>query len=65
MSVISSVMDRSRTVLLVFVVILMMGVVAYSGIPVESQPDVSVPIIVVTVPLEGIAPEDGPFHRGV
>ncbi|MFP6808440.1 MAG: efflux RND transporter permease subunit [Pseudomonadales bacterium] len=58
MSVISSVMDRSRTVLLVFVVILMMGVVAYSGIPVESQPDVSVPIIVVTVPLEGIAPED-------
>tara|TARA_R110002073_G_scaffold5313_2_gene32912 strand:+ start:6447 stop:9554 length:3108 start_codon:yes stop_codon:yes gene_type:complete len=39
-------------------VILLAGFVSYSNIPLESNPDVSVPVIVVTVPHEGISPED-------
>jgi len=58
MSVVSLAIDRARTVLSLFVVIMFMGVVAYSSIPVESNPDVSVPIIVITIPHEGISPED-------
>ncbi len=58
MSVIGLAMDRSRTVLSLLVAIMFMGVVAYSSIPIESQPDVSVPVIVIIVPHEGISPED-------
>jgi len=58
MSLIGSAMDRSRTVLSLFVVIMFMGIVAYSSIPIESQPDVSVPVIVISISLEGISPED-------
>lgn len=49
---------RSRTVLSIMVVILLAGLVSYLTIPVESNPDVSVPVIIVTVPHEGISPED-------
>ncbi len=58
MSIVSLAIDRARTVLSLLVVIMFMGVVAYSSIPVESNPDVSVPVIVITVPHEGISPED-------
>lgn len=50
--------DRSRTVLSLFVLIMFAGIVSYITIPIESQPDVSVPIIVITIPHEGISPED-------
>jgi multidrug efflux pump len=39
-------------------VILLMGFTSYSTIPLESYPDVTVPVIVVTIPLDGISPED-------
>lgn len=55
---VSAAIERSRTVLLLLVVIMFMGIVAYSSIPVESRPDVSVPIIVITLLHEGISPED-------
>ena len=42
--------DRSRTVLSLFVLIMFAGIVSYITIPIESQPDVSVPIIVITIP---------------
>ena len=57
-SYIASCIDRSRTILSLMAVIVCAGAVAYLSIPVESNPDVSVPIIVVTVPHEGISPED-------
>lgn len=55
---ISAAMDRSRTVLSIMAVMLLAGLIAYFTIPVESSPDVQVPIIIVTVPHEGISPED-------
>ena len=38
--------------------IMFAGVASFISIPVESDPDVSVPVIVVQVPHEGISPED-------
>ena len=58
MNYVGALMARSRTVLSIFVVILLVGFVSYSNIPLESNPDVTVPVIVVTVPHEGISPED-------
>ena len=58
MSYVSASIDRSRTIISLLCVILMAGVVSYSVIPLESNPDVSVPIIVVTIPHEGISPQD-------
>ncbi|XOV88047.1 MAG: efflux RND transporter permease subunit [Pseudomonadota bacterium] len=55
---IATAIDRSRTVLSILVVILLVGLISYASIPVESNPDVSVPILIVTVPHEGISPED-------
>lgn len=58
MNYVGTLVGRSRTVLSLLVVILLAGFVSYSNIPLESNPDVSVPVIVVTVPHEGISPED-------
>ena len=49
---------RSRTVLAILVFILIAGSFAYRDIPKESQPDISIPIIYVTVSHDGISPED-------
>ena len=49
---------RSRTVLATLVFILIAGSFAYRDIPKESQPDISIPIIYVTVSHDGISPED-------
>ncbi|WP_316977653.1 efflux RND transporter permease subunit [Shumkonia mesophila] len=49
---------RSRVVILVLLVILGAGAYAYWAIPKESAPDINIPIIYVTIPHEGISPED-------
>ncbi|MFT7685942.1 MAG: multidrug efflux pump [Candidatus Azotimanducaceae bacterium] len=50
--------DRGRTILSLMCVVLLAGFISYSTIPLESNPDVSVPVIVVTVPHDGISPQD-------
>ena len=50
--------SRARTTISVFIVIMLAGVAAYRSIPVELNPDVTVPIIVSTIIHEGISPED-------
>ena len=49
---------RSRTVLMLFTLIIIMGVVTMVTIPKESSPDIQVPIVYVSVTHEGISPED-------
>ena len=49
---------RGRTVLLVFLVVLIGGTVSYISIPKESEPDIQIPIIYVSMTHEGISPED-------
>ncbi|MBT3358989.1 MAG: efflux RND transporter permease subunit [Rhodospirillales bacterium] len=50
--------NRSRVVFLTLFVILIAGTIAYINIPKESSPDINIPIIYVTIPHEGISPED-------
>ena len=49
---------NARTVLLILTFILITGAVAYIKIPKESEPDVAIPIIYVSMVHEGISPED-------
>jgi multidrug efflux pump len=50
--------SRSRAVLLFLLFILLAGVLAYSTIPKESEPDIAVPLIYVSMSHDGISPED-------
>lgn len=50
--------DHSRTVLMVFVLLIIAGAVTYVNIPKESNPDVPIPFIYVSIVHDGIAPED-------
>jgi multidrug efflux pump len=52
-------LHRSRPVLLVLALILTAGTMAYISIPKESEPDIAIPIIYVSLSHEGISPEDG------
>ncbi len=58
MDVLAAVTARTRTVLSLLVAIMFAGIVSFLSIPVESDPDVSVPVIIVQIPHEGISPED-------
>ena len=48
--------SRSRTTLLLLFMILLSGFIARCSIPVEGDPDISVPFFVITVVHEGISP---------
>ncbi|MDX1490670.1 MAG: efflux RND transporter permease subunit [Pseudohongiellaceae bacterium] len=50
--------SRARTTISVFVMIMLTGLASYLSIPVELNPDVTVPVVVTTIIHEGISPED-------
>lgn len=50
--------ERSRTVLLILLLVLITGAVSYMTIPKEAQPDVTVPYVYINLHHEGISPED-------
>ncbi len=50
--------SRSRTTLSIFVVVILAGLFSYRSIPVELNPDVTVPVIITTIVHQGISPED-------
>ena len=49
---------NNRTVLLILLFILISGSIAYKEIPKESDPDIAIPILYVSMVHEGISPED-------
>ena len=57
-TIVDAALARSRTVVLLFLVIILSGSVAYVTIPKESEPDIAIPIIYVSMSHEGISPED-------
>ena len=57
-ALIDAAIQRSRTTLLVLAMIVIAGVASQSAILVESEPHIEVPFFVVTIPHEGISPED-------
>jgi multidrug efflux pump len=50
--------DRSRTVVLILLLVLITGLSSYLTIPKEAQPDVTIPYVYVSMRHEGISPED-------
>ena len=57
-SIIDLAFARSRTVLLSLLFILIAGAMAYNSIPKESEPDIAVPFIYISMTHDGISPED-------
>lgn len=57
-SLIQASLNRTRTVLLLFALVFVSGIVALISIPKEAQPDITVPYVYVGTGLEGISPED-------
>lgn len=57
-SIIDAAIARNRTTLLILFMVLLAGVISRLSIPVEASPNIEIPIIIVTVPHEGISPED-------
>ncbi|MDX1552692.1 MAG: efflux RND transporter permease subunit [Marinobacter sp.] len=51
-------LDRSRTTLLTLMFLILGGIAAFQAIPKEANPDVTIPMIYVSMTLEGISPED-------
>ncbi|MDF1622409.1 MAG: efflux RND transporter permease subunit [Pseudohongiella nitratireducens] len=58
MTYLKAAVSRARTTLSIFVVIILVGFASYRAIPVELNPDVTVPIIITTIIHPGISPED-------
>ncbi|PTP38442.1 MFS transporter [Vibrio splendidus] len=57
-SIIDAALSRARTMLSLLTLILVAGVVTYITIPKESSPDITIPIIYVSVGHQGISPTD-------
>lgn len=57
-SLINAAFDRNRTVIMLLLFLLGSGIVAYKSIPKESEPDVPIPIIYVSMNHDGISPDD-------
>ena len=55
---ISQVLHRSRTVIMILMLVLVAGAYSYTTIPKESSPDIPIPVIYVNMVHEGISPED-------
>ncbi|AFP31506.1 efflux RND transporter permease subunit [Marinobacter sp. BSs20148] len=57
-SLIFAAIDRSRTTLLLLLFLVVGGYAAYMAIPKEANPDIAIPMIYVSMSLEGVSPED-------
>ncbi|TFH88517.1 efflux RND transporter permease subunit [Billgrantia azerbaijanica] len=58
-TLIEAALDRSRTTLLLLIALLLAGLAAWQAVPKEANPDVPIPMIYVSLALEGVSPEDG------
>ena len=58
MNALEAVLRRPRTVLTLMVVMVLAGVFTYITIPKEADPDIQVPVLYISIPLQGISPED-------
>jgi len=58
LTIIEAALTRTRSVLMVFVLLLISGAVTYANISKESNPDITIPMIYVSMVHDGISPED-------
>jgi multidrug efflux pump len=57
-NIIFAALTRTRSVLMIFVLLITAGAVTYVTIPKESEPDVPIPVIYISIVHDGISPED-------
>lgn len=57
-AIINAALSHARTVLATLALVLVVGAHSYSSIPKESSPDVNIPILYVSMSLQGISPQD-------
>lgn len=57
-SLIDAALQRTRSIMMIFVLLITAGSITYSNIPKEAQPDITIPIIYVSMVHDGISPED-------
>ncbi len=57
-SLIETLINRARTVVALFVIIVAAGLVSYQEMPKEGEPDVEFPLANVELRLDGVSPED-------
>ncbi|MCC7276150.1 MAG: efflux RND transporter permease subunit, partial [Alphaproteobacteria bacterium] len=57
-ALIDAALARGRVTVAILVLILLFGAMAWRDIPKEAEPDVNIPIIYVSMTLEGVSPED-------
>lgn len=58
LSIIDAALTRTRSVLMIFVLLLISGALTYANIAKESNPDITIPNIYVSMVHDGISPED-------
>jgi len=58
LTLIEAALTRTRSVLMLFVLLLISGAVTYNNIAKEANPDITIPIIYVSMIHDGISPED-------
>ena len=56
--IIEAAITRSRVTLSILAFLVLVGLISFNQMAVELEPNIEVPFVVVTVPLEGISPED-------
>ncbi len=57
-TLIDGALSRKRTTVMVFVLLLLSGLSTYIAIPKESEPDITIPFVYVSMSHDGISPED-------
>ncbi len=57
-AIIEGVLSRSRTMVMIFILLVTSGLISYINIPKESEPDIDIPYIYVSMSHDGISPED-------
>lgn len=58
MGALAQILSRPRTVLTMMVVMVVAGIMSYITVPKEADPNIDVPVFIVTIPFQGISPED-------
>ena len=58
LSLIDAALTRTRSVLMVFLLLLISGSITYANIAKESNPDITIPNIYISIVHDGISPED-------
>ena len=58
LTLIEAALTRTRTVIMLFVLLLISGAVTYNNIAKEANPDITIPVIYVSMTHDGISPED-------